>query len=340
MRGWFKAFTAAGVLAVAGFVAKFAHEQLLGISLSDWSVLNLGLFAGRWIMDTLDTVLSTIPKFPWYIEVLLLLLFVPLTGLVFLPVQHRLMPWLRASAMMAVCVALLPGLLRFEIPTISMSGWAQWDPQTLMASNSTAGWLGRRGEVIRGTFLLSKLDGVDSKRSQSALLMTALKGAGQSGLLNQYPSAGKAQETILRWYTGCFLTCLFGCLACGLFRNGPMLTRLDQIAEFLYYIAIYALIPVSAILLPYMYGKVICSTDYPTANINYTPRDGTGPQKLLGCPLLETSDGNLRVLRVVNRVPIILVIETGRLNSEPAIQGETDVVTYVLEQQLGLDPNT
>lgn len=356
MRGWFKALTAASVLAAAGFIAKFAHEQMLGIPLSDWSVLNLGLFAGRWIMDTLNTVLSAIPEFRWYIRVLLLFLFVPIGAIVFLPARHRMMPWLRLGAMIAVCFVLLKVVVQYEIPTISLNGWAVWDPFTLMAPTPHPGRLGWREEVMKGTFLLAKLDGVDLKRNQSGYLSTVLNSGGQAGLLDRYRTAGEAQNAITHWYAGCFLACLLSCLGCWLFRTGPTLTRLDEVAESLYYFAIYVLIPVSVVLLPYMYGKLICSASYPTVNLEYIPRNGppaqvaaeasaaktgetTGPKSvpLSGCPLLESSDSNLRVIEAMNGVTMILLIEKDQLTQQPVIHQPVDVVTYVLEPQLKLE---
>ncbi len=354
MQTWFKALTAASVLAAAGFIAKAAHEQVLGIPLTDWSILNLGLFAGQWIIDTLSTVLSVIPEFSWYTKALLILLIAPLTAFVFLPARHRIMPCLRIGAMVAVGISLLTVIARYEIPTISLNGWARWDPLTLMAPSSHAGWLGQREQIIKGTFLLSRLEDVDWATSPDAALGAALKRGSEADLLYELHTAGQAKANILRWYVGCVLTFLLCGLACWLFRTEQKLTRLDEISEFLYYVAIYLLIPVSGVLLPYMYGKLICSSDYPKVVLRYIPRNGSpaivaaetsaaqyaatvdrSGVRQIGL-LLESSDSNLRLLDVKDGNTLILLIDHDQIAEEPEIEAPEDVVTYVLERRLAL----
>lgn len=343
LRAWFKAFTAASILAAAGFIAKLAHEQLLGLQLSDWTVLDLSLFAGRWIMDTLTAVLSTIPSFNWWEHLLLVVSLAALSIFVFAPVHHRLMPFFRLGTMLAVVISLITVIARLEMPTLSLNQWITSNIEMLLAPSNSDGHMSAR---MKGVYFLSKTD--YNPTSGDALL----KQLGEPDLPREFPGKQSATAQVYKWYCGCFLVVCLGCIACYLFDPGSPVTRIDEVAEFLNYAAIYVLLPISCTLLPYMYGKLIYTSEFPRVTLTLSGQrnagaagdsadsgSATSPPGQVSTAnnfpretgiLLENSEQYVKLLDVVNKNVRIREFRADEIVAPTLIKTPVDIVEFVL----------
>lgn len=115
--------SATALFAATGFIAAFAREQFLGISLRDWSIQSLTILAGKFAADTFFLVLN-LAALHWYVLAIALVL---ACAAVFI-LRHRKTPAFfipAAECLLAapILVWLLISIMNFEAPIIPLHGW-------------------------------------------------------------------------------------------------------------------------------------------------------------------------------------------------------------------------
>lgn len=123
IRAWLGALKVVSVLAGAGFIAKLAHEQMLGIQLSDWSALHLSLFAGRWVVDTLTSVLSTLASNHYLGLIWILLGLLPTLAMMFAQDFPAVLQTARITGIGLSAIALSFVIAHYEVPTFGLNNW-------------------------------------------------------------------------------------------------------------------------------------------------------------------------------------------------------------------------
>lgn len=361
IRAWLGALRVVSVLAAVGFIAKLAHEQMLGIQITDWSVLDLSLFAGRWIVDTLTSVLNMLAQWHYLGLILILIALLPALTMMFADDSPRVLKWARVASLGLAAVALSFVIVHDEVPMFSLANWLTNDLPSL-ASPAHAGHLGSREKYVRYIYFLSKTNVQDVQLGQMKAAALAAEQAAAStsqaaaqpdvslldslsletaslfpALVTEHPmTAGNAADLLGSWYSIAFLICTIALFTCYVFvlKGGHDLE--DEMLATLYYMTAFVLLPVACALLPYMYGKLICSSQFPTAIVN--PLTADSGAKADG----ESYKGIL--IGQAEKDYTLLSVDSGatqtRIFAEPGVKEisllpdpNRDIVSYVLTEK-------
>jgi hypothetical protein len=362
LRAWLGAFTAAGMLAAIGFIAKLANEQMLGIQETDWGTLDLSRFAGRCVVDTITTALYVLGKDPPLCILLVLVSLLPAVSMIFLQQYPRLLKVSRFLGIGLAAVGLSIVIVYFEMPTFALGNWLTADIASL-AGSAHSGYLGAREDMVQYTYFMSKTNVTDVKTLTDAIQKAAkpnatneekkaydsitdplsYMAARQFGLFlyNNGITAIGARDNMNLWYSTSLWICAVALLTAFVFvvKGGRNLE--DVLLSALYYITAFILLPVACALLPYMYGKLICASEFPSATIQIRPQqlDGNDKHSNDGT-LIQSNDGILigqtdkayMLLYVVNDATVIHVfVGPDVLGVTIKSDSNHDIVKSVLE---------
>jgi hypothetical protein len=365
LRAWLSALKVVSLLAAIGFVAKLAHEQMLGIQLTDWSALDLSLFAGKWIVDTLTTSLNVL-AYDYYLDLIVILIALsPALLMIFMKQYLRL---LRVSRILGVglsAVGLSFVIVYFEMPTFALNNWLNSD-LTILASKVYEKGLGSREEFVRYVYFMSKTnlnkDQIDPNRDA---IKDAVKDAVQPEvaqnsttntdatkldvlsreaavlfptlLLTQPIASSDALLEIKRWYSTSLWVCCIALITMVVFVVHDERHLTDKILSAFYYFTAFVLLPVACTLLPYMYGKLVCLSEFPEAKITAHTQQLDGHTKqaqdnTFDGILIGQGDKGYRLLSVLSEGTLIQTIPEARIIEGPTITGglNKDIVKYVL----------
>jgi hypothetical protein len=398
IRAWLGALKVVSVLAGAGFIAKLAHEQMLGIQLSDWSVLDLSLFAGRWVVDTLTSVLSALASDHYLGLTWILLGLLPTLAMMFAQDFPAVLRAARIAGIGLAAIALSFVIVHYEVPTFGLNNWLTDNPRNL-STPMDRGRLGSREEFIRYVYFVSKtnVDKSEFEAIQAVALAYLQKEAQEQNVakykLAQQQATGTQQQTdeqelqtaekqlqdavqtlntakaqldslsvetaelfpylvrsrplaatdasdqLSLWYSRAFLICAIALLTCFIFvfKGGHDLE--EEILSGCYYFTAFVLLPVSCALLPYVYGKLICVSNYPQATVYaMDPLLARSSNKSDAVPHEGVLIGN------ADQEYMLLFVQSGatqtHIFSEPSVQQikistdpNEDIVNYVLTQK-------
>jgi hypothetical protein len=337
---WIKAFTVVGLLASVGFTAKLAHEQLLGVQLTGWSALDLSIFAGRWVIDTLTSVLNLLTIRGVYSVLFLLfalLCLAPVILIISLPPEDKTKPAAPFTALRFVTLGLTAMGLCFvilwcEIPTFALSNWLTGNLGTMLETRDN-GFIGLRESRLKALFFVSKTENVAStelaRLKTCAFSNSAVLPANLIVDKGQFTANQLAKNNLERIYGVSVLLCANSWLALYVLARSRRRVLEDEVFNGAYVLTAYILLPIASVFLPYMYGKLIYSAELPTAVVTGAPEGVSG----LGNPpaqtviVLEQDGTNYKVIALENDVVQISIYKQD--NMKPAIYS-LDVINYAI----------
>ena len=291
------------MLASIGFIARFAREQLLGISQGDLTTQELSYSAGRWVLGSLLLISQWITQHSvWHGFVLVVMLLPGLVAL-FFAAEHRFAVITRNLMTVFSACTLMFILVSYEMPTTELNGWlatsllkdleptAQPAIKTSAVSDAAASTVppqiahtslfAREADDLQLTFFLSKSDSILEKCAgvrgfglPKRLAALQLNGS------PSFPQLAEDARNKLRFeYAISMLLCLYvgGTLFFQPKRTatGPV----DKIFDLLRFLVAYLLLPLTCLLLPYMYGKLVDSTVFPVADLQLEENKPIGTQR-------------------------------------------------------------
>lgn len=282
---WIGAIGITAGLAAAGFIGKLALQQFLGVELGNWTALDLSIFAGRWAIDTLTIVLQGTLRHPlWWGGPILLYLAPTILSFSFPLDDKRGQIAARASIVLAF-LGLCYALVWCEMPTLSLNGWLTSEISHQL-DKPDDGLLSGRETDLRATLLVSKMDGVaNSIPSHTPGGAPSLNVCGLTGdkipdtlrhhLKTDYPVSA-AVNRLRGIYAACVIICLTSLLALYLHQVVEKPTLVDDGFRALRLFASFVLLPLVVCLVPYMYGKLIYPSTFPSVTVTY--KNGDAPQ--------------------------------------------------------------
>jgi len=362
LRAWLSALKVVSLLAAVGFVAKLAHEQMLGIQLTDWSALDLSLFAGRWTIDTLTTLLDVLAQSHYLSLLLILLCLSPALSMIFMQRYIRILRVSRFLGIGFATVGLSFVIVHYEMPTLALTDWLTADLSHL-ASPTNGGHRAAREEVVRFTYFMSKTD-IESDTELDAM-KNATDAASTPGstpasreaayaqihnvldrkaaqlfpkLIRDCPiTAPQAQVEMNGWYSTSLWITGIALFTLVVFVSESGRDLEDKIISAFYYFAAFVLLPVGFALLPYMYGKLICSSEFPKATViapsqQKTANGNQGEDDNPGI-LIGQGDKGYRLLSISNAATIIQVYSDPNVKVNIKPDSNQDIVKYVLSEK-------
>jgi hypothetical protein len=285
---WIGALGITAGLAAAGFIGKLSLQQFLGIELGNWTALDLSIFAGRWAIDTLTIVLQGTLAHPFLWGGPILLYLAPTLLSFTFPLDDRRGQIAARLSIVFAALGLCYALVWCEVPTLSLKNWLTseiGDQFVTPLPNKAA----TRVDDIRTTLLVSKMDGV--VQVPDPLLPLSVKSLTVCGLvgdripdnLRQHlkgPSPiHAAKETLEGIYAACVIICLTSLVALYLHQVVEKPTLLDDGFRLLRISASYVLLPLVAALIPYMYGKLIYPSTFPSVTVTLKGDDAKDSEK-------------------------------------------------------------
>jgi hypothetical protein len=337
--GWLTAISLAGVLAGAGFIARFSREQFLGISLGDWNVQDLSLLAGRCGIDSLLLPLAFLLR---HGPAVALCLLVPALAAVVVHYQPRAETPLRACGLVAVIGASCVALFRYEAPTIQLNGWVipgVLNLNTIPGSTTFQlpnSYIDRRYEYVSKLLIASRLPTLDPRNAEMPVSSGNVKVPILSGL---GITPGDAGDDLQIQYSLVVLLCLASWIYLSIVR-GPDRSTLPGRILYRSELVILVLLVVVSLFVPYMYGKLISSTEFAVADISYkesapnsrSDKDMVWSDELF---LISTAEKDVSVLSIKDGVAKVVQIPRDHL-LYLHVYGRKDILRDLLEQRAAL----
>jgi hypothetical protein len=364
---WMGALQITAGLALIGFIAKLAREQFLGIELSNWTALDLSIFAGRWAIDTLTTVLNQTLQHPFVFILPACLLLLPLVVSFALPVDHHLARLFALGSVAIAATGLLWVLVWCEMPTMAIENWLT-KPLSIQLEEPTTRLMDRRESYLRLALFVSKMEGVAVPGgkvecpSSDTAASAASPGKGDNGSASAMPKAGRDRDGSislgdapkiltpflqmpthwhplppadaagddLNWlYSLSVVICLLGWLTLSLQNPAERTGTVDEIFRVLRLGIVLFLLPVVSCLLPYMYGKLLYSTKFLAARMTLKDQKMITPQEEV--LVIDQTDKDISLLRTKPQlVPYILVIRREDVQSI-TLDVPQDVITQSIK---------
>jgi hypothetical protein len=340
--GWLTAISLAGVLAGAGFIARFSQEQFLGISLGDWSVQDLSLLAGR---CGIDSMLLPVAFLLRHIVVLALCVAVFLISAVLVArfgERPKVEMAFRACGLVALFSATCAVLLRYEAPTIQLHDWLTIGTPSLetipgsptfkliVGPNS---YINARYSYVSKLLIASKLPRLDPIAAELPISGGNAKVPILFGFGTKPADAG---DYIQAQYSIAILVCLGSWIYLSI-TPGPERSTLSERILYCGELVVLGLLVVVSVLIPYMYGKLISSTEFPVVDISYkepAPNSNSDADKVWSdeVPLIATTDKDVSVLSIQHGIAKVIHIPRDRL-LYLHVYGKKDVLEELLEQR-------
>jgi len=273
--------------AATGFIAAFGREQLLGVTVSDWSVQTLTILAGRCAADSFFLVLNLVVRH-W----VLLIIVVTLLGAATAVIRHRLLRgWISPAAECLLAVPLLIWLVivivKFEAPTVALRGWILASEQATPLSTAVRQLHPRVSVVaksstdyIRGAASAANAPGVtrlqdyyflNQRDTPGVLLLEASSDRVSRDLQAigfKYRTRDRARNQLLSTYARAVLACILALLYILVSAQCPESKVWSDVLTALR-TAVIVTSTVATILVPYVYGKVVDATLFQDAHVTY-----------------------------------------------------------------------
>ena len=287
MSVWIGALKLTALLAVAGFIGKLAVQQFLGIELEHWTAPDLSLFAGRWVMDTMNIVVERLIFHPYLFGIPVLLLLLPPLLSFYLPHKHPALRFTTYSSIGIAAAGLLFVLVWCEMPTSEMNGWPIQDLNVQMTPPGP-GPRAERVADLKAILLVSKMEGVAYQNGTTCHIPIP-------ETIKPYLKAAQpvqaAQDYLNAMYAWSVVICVAAWLIFYLRAPVEEPAFIDQILTGIRIFASLILLPLASCMIPYMYGKLIYPTTFPVVTLTYTNGE-TGKAMLL----MDKSDTEVTLL--------------------------------------------
>jgi len=318
---WMKALQLTAILAVAGYIGKLAVQQLLGIELGNWTAQDLSIFAGAWAVDTGSRLIDGILGHPLAFGVPVVLYVALPAAVLSLPKGTRFVKPLTYAGIGVAAAALLVVLVWFEAPTLALKDWLTTDLKYQLGS-SRSGLLGYREADLKATLLVSKMDGVATQNrtycptQPSEPILHYLKPADPVAAATSYLNLAYASSVVI---------CGAAWLVLYFRPPADEPGMVDDIFRGLRLVICFVLLPLCALLIPYMYGKLIYPTTFPLVGVTYSNSDSE--QKTL---LMDETDKEVSLLSTQDAVPFVVEIKRRDEISKIRRFGKEDVFNVML----------
>jgi len=308
----------AGVLAGSGFIVKFAREDFLGVSSGSWDVSDLGMLAGSFALNS-ATILC---EYVLHVFVAIPLVVI-LAGYVYaLSRMQRSRPRMVGLLQMSgyVLLALLLGTI-FRVqqaPTLYLHDFLITNPKDQPNVSSQTPDYKQTNNLVRLIYGSRIKD--DPTRSTDFPILNGFRLTTQS-----------AYDVLNAKYANSILICL---VAWNFLFTTERKGRFKAHGTAIVGVFVLLLLVVT-IMLPYSYGKLIHSTDFPSATVEYKDSSPDGKDnglKHLEGPLLFQDSQTVAILWAKEgKIAVVYIPASDVLLMR--LHGSVDALTYVLGRQ-------
>ncbi len=345
---WIGALGVTAGLAAAGFIGKLALQQFLGIELGNWTALDLSIFAGRWAIDTLTIVLQGILVHPFLWGGPILLYLAPTLVSFSFPLEDTRGQIAARASIVLAAAGLCYALVWCEMPTLSLNDWLTKEVSRQL-DDPGPGIMPAREADMRTTLLASKMDGVarmipsQQPGGAPSLDVCGLKSDQipdrlRSHLKTGYP-ARAAANSLRGIYAACVIICLTSLVALFLHQVVEKPRLLDDGFRALRLSASFVLLPLVACLIPYMYGKLLYPSTFPSVTVTFNREDaakstqpGGGPASTPRLLIVDETDKDISLLNTQVNLPYeVEIIDRSEIKSIVRYDKE-DVLNKILMQ--------
>jgi hypothetical protein len=308
----------AGVLAGSGFIVKFAREDFLGVSSGNWDVSDLGMLAGSFALNSATIFCEYVLHARVAIPLVLIL-----GGYVY--AQSRLQrskPRLVEVLHMAgyvVLAVILGTVFRMEqAPTLYLHDFLITSPKNQPNISPQTPDYRATNNLVR--LIFGSRIKEDPTRSTDFPILNDFRLTPQS-----------AYDVLNAQYARSMLICL---IAWNFLFTTERKGRFKVHGAAIVAVFVLLLLVVT-IMIPYTYGKLIHSTDFPSATVEYKdsspdPKDG-GVRHLEG-PLLFQNSQTIAILWAKEGKTAVVYIPTSDMFLM-RLHGTVDALTFVLGRQ-------
>jgi hypothetical protein len=308
----------AGVLAGSGFIVKFAREDFLGVSSGNWDVSDLGMLAGSFGLNS-ATIMC---QYVFHASVILPLMLI-LGGYVYVQSRfQRSRPRMVEALHLAgyvVLAAILGAIFRVEqAPTLYLHDFLITSPRNQPNISQQTPDYRQTNNLVRLIFGSRIQD--DPTRSSDFPILKDFRLTPQS-----------AYDVLNAQYARSLLICL---VAWNFLFTTERRGRFKVHGAAIVAVFVLLLLVVTT-MVPYTYGKLIHSTDFPSATVEYKgnspdPKDN-GIKHLEG-PLLFQSPQTIAILWAKEGKTAVVYIPTSAVLMM-RLHGSVDALTFVLGRQ-------
>jgi hypothetical protein len=308
----------AGVLAGSGFIVKFAREDFLGVSAGAWNVSDLGMLAGSFAL-TSATLFCQFVLRPLVAIPLIVLLAGYVLVETYLKRKHpNFAAALHVGAYVVIIVALGSVFRVEQAPTLYLHDFLITNPKEQPNISEQTPDYKATNNLVRLIFGSRIKD--DPTRSTDFIVLQGFS------LTTQ-----KAYDVLNAQYARSILICLIG---------WNFLFTTERTARFKTHgaalVAVFVLLLLTVTtMIPYVYGKLIHSTDLPYATVDYklpSPTTNGDATKHLEGPLLFQNDQTVAILWVKDGKWAVVYIPTSEV-LVLRLHGTVDALTLVLGRQ-------
>ncbi|MGA2219220.1 MAG: hypothetical protein ABSG51_14090 [Terracidiphilus sp.] len=308
----------AGVLAGSGFIVKFAREDFLGVSAGAWDVSDLGMLAGSFAL-TSATLFCQYVIHPLVAIPLVVFVAAYVMLETFLKRKHPNSAAVLHAGAYFVLILLLGFVFRVEqAPTLYLHDFLITSPKEQPNISEQTPDYRATNNLVRLIFGSRIKD--DPTRSTDFPVLHGFKLTTQS-----------AYDVLNAQYALSMLICLIG---------WNFLFTTERMGSFKTHgtalVAVFVLLLlIVTIMIPYVYGKLIHSTDLPSATVEYKPASPTtngDVSKHLEGPLLFQNDQTVAILWAKDGKTAVIYIPASEVLGL-RLHGTVDALTFVLGRQ-------
>jgi len=307
-----------GVLAAFGFIVKFAREEFLGVSSGTWDATQLSSLAGGFAVDSATLLFAFILHLAVIVPVGLCCLLVIFGEIWIKKLFPKFLWYFQVCIYAILAIALTAVFVKDQAPAIQLRGFLTTNPVRQPDISLETADYKATNNLCRLIFGSRIADHKEQKKVFPILKGLRLTEQSARDVLN----ADYARSVLL-----CILSWIF-------FFAEDKTSHPKGYGRSVVFLFLVALVAVT-IMLPYCYGKLIHSTSYPMALIQYTEADPLAATTTIASfqgPLISQSDTMVQVLSFKNGLPTILYIPADRLMYLHVYASE-DALTYILKQQ-------
>ena len=308
----------AGVLAGSGFIVKFAREDFLGVSSGNWDVSDLGMLAGSFALNS-ATLLCEYVLHPFVAIPLVLIL----GGYVYAQsrlqrAKPRLVEVLHMAGYVVLAVILGTIFRAEQAPTLYLHDFLITSPKDQPNISQQTPDYKATNNLVRLIF--------GSRVKQDPTRSTDFP------ILNGFPlTTQSAYDALNAKYSSSMLICL---IAWNFLFTTERKGRFKVHGAAIVAVFVLLLIVVT-IMLPYTYGKLIHSTDFPSATVEYkdsSPDPKSNGVKHLEGPLLFQDSQTIAILWAKEGKTAVVYIPASDVFLM-RLHGTVDALTFVLGRQ-------
>ncbi|MGA3045972.1 MAG: hypothetical protein ABSD67_05080 [Terracidiphilus sp.] len=308
----------AGILAGSGFIVKFAREDFLGVSAGNWDASQLGMLAGSFALTSATLLCEYVIHPEVAIPLIVLLAAFVLTDSLLKCKKPGLVGFLHLAAYLVLSVSFGVIFRVEQAPTLYLHDFLITSPKDQPNIPEQTPDYKETNNLVRLIFGSRVKE--DPTRSTDFPILKGFKLTTQS-----------AYDVLNAQYARSMLFCLIGWNF--LFtseRTGRFKTHGAVV------VAVFVLLLLMVtVMIPYTYGKLIHSTDLPSATVEYkdtSPNPKSDQNKHIEGPLLFQNDQTVAILWAKDGKTAVDYIPSPQVLGL-RLHGTVDALTYVLGRQ-------